>query len=183
MPVKEVALLGNPILRNSVDDEWLSRFGAAALEQTGADLRDTMRAAGGVGIAAPQIGVSGRVIALEIRPDNRYGATELMDLLLVRDPEIEVTGKETCETWEGCLSIPTLRGPVTRHQDVVLRGYEIGGSPIERELSGFAAVVAQHEVDHLDGVLFLDRMKNLELLSFEDEYLRRHRQDFRPDAS
>jgi peptide deformylase len=172
--VREVVRLGDPLLRRAVPAGWQSELDLGGLEELSIDLIATLREADGVGIAAPQIGSAARLIALEIRPGNRYGATQLLDSLVVSDPEIEIVGASTAVTWEGCLSLPGLRGPVRRSQEVVLRGSDPSGAPLERPLRGFPAVVAQHEVDHLDGVLFIDRMESLELLSFEDEFHRFH---------
>lgn len=174
MAVRDISLLGDPVLRTRVDPDWQSGLSGKALERLAVDMTDTMRAANGVGIAAPQLGESARLIAIEVRPENRYGVTDLVELMLVQDPEVEPVGTEAVETWEGCLSLPMLRGPVTRSQSIVLRGRELDGTPIEMPISGFPAVVAQHETDHVNGVLFIDRMESLELLSLEAEFRRFH---------
>lgn len=179
---REIIRLGNPILREPVGRNWREGFDDDAVATLAADMTDTMREANGVGIAAPQLGEAARLIALETREGNRYGVTELFGLTLVLDPEIEVVDSQTVVSWEGCLSLPALRGPVVRSQEIVLRGTNLEGAPLERRLSGFAAIVAQHEVDHIEGVLFIDRMANLELLSFESEFERYHRPDSEPPA-
>lgn len=174
MAIKEIARLGHPVLRQRAQPLSGQGFPPPDLPRLVADMTETMREAHGVGIAAPQIHELKRVIGLEIRPDNRYGVTDLVDLLIVVDPEIESLTSRTAVHWEGCLSIPGLRGPVMRSQDVVLRGIDPDDTPIERELHDFPAIVMQHELDHLNGTLFIDRMTDVGLLSFENEYHRFH---------
>lgn len=169
MPLRRIARLGDPVLRHRAESVKVDRE-ASAIERIAEDMVETMRDANGVGISAPQICETKRVIAIEVRPDNRYGETDLVDLRVIVNPKVEALTSRTAITWEGCLSLPGLRGPVRRAQDVVVRGLNVNGVPFEEEFRNFAAVVVQHEIDHINGVLFIDRMKDLTLLSFEDEY-------------
>jgi peptide deformylase len=172
MTLRTIVRLGDPVLRLAAEPVKIEQE-SAVVEQIAEDMVETMRDANGVGISAPQIHETKRIIAIEVRPDNRYGITDLVALRVIVNPELDVISSRKAVHWEGCLSLPGLRGPVTRHQDVIVRGLDVNGDPFEEEFRDFAAVVVQHEIDHVDGVLFIDRMENLTLLSFEDEYERR----------
>lgn len=175
MAVRKIARLGNPVLRRPAEPVEIDQQ-ASAIERIAEDMVETMREAHGVGISAPQIHEARRVIAVEIRLDNRYGVTDLVDLRVIVNPEIEIISPKTAVVWEGCLSLPGLRGPVKRAQHVIVRGVNVNGVPFEEEFVNFAATVVQHEIDHINGILFVDRMEDLTLLSFEDEY-HRHQLD------
>lgn len=139
------------------------------------DMVDTLHDYGGIGLAAPQIGESIRLAIIEIPGGpTRYGELEAMPLTAFVNPRIEVLD-ERCEGyWEGCLSVPGLRGFVERPQHVRVSYLTHEGVARELELQGFSATVFQHEFDHLDGKLFVDRMTDTRLLSFEHEYERFH---------
>ena len=123
---------------------------------------------GGIGLAAPQVGNSVRLAIIEIEAGpTRYGQLEAMPLTVFVNPEIEVLGSDSAGYWEGCLSVPGLRGLVERPQHLLVRYTTIAGSAAELELKGFGATVFQHEFDHLDGKLFVDRMTDMSFLSFE----------------
>lgn len=122
-----------------------------------ADLLVTMQAAHGVGIAAPQIGVGSRVIVVASRPNRRYPDAPQMDPVVMINPEIVAQSAEQVWGEEGCLSVPNCRGQVLRSQGVVVRFWDPQGQPQEQEWSGFIARIIQHEVDHLQGTLFVDR--------------------------
>jgi peptide deformylase len=171
MAPRQIARLGDPVLRRRAKPVSIEQE-ASTIAQLAEDMVETMREANGVGISAPQIHETKRVIAVEVRLGNRYGVTELMDLRVIVNPEVEAVSSRKAVSWEGCLSLPGLRGPVKRAQDVVVRGVDVNGVPFEEEFRNFAAVVVQHEIDHINGVLFIDRMEDLTLLSFEDEYHR-----------
>jgi len=176
---KPIARLGDPVLRNQAEPVNFEKE-ASAISQIAEDMVATMREANGVGISAPQIHETKRVVAVEVRPDNRYGVTDLVSLRVIANPEVEAISSRVAINWEGCLSLPGLRGPVKRNQDVVVRGIDVNGTSFEEEFRDFAAVVVQHEIDHIDGILFIDRMDDLTLLSFEDEY-RRHQLNREPE--
>lgn len=169
MALLKIARMGHPVLRQRavpVDDPT-----AAGVRQLAGHMVETMDDAQGIGLAAPQIYVSRRLIVFQIptdrleedEPPGPAGTTILVN------PEIEPVGEEMALGLEGCLSIPDLRGVVPRHKTIIYRGMTPDGEPIEREATGLHARVVQHEVDHLDGVLFLDRMTDLSTLSFESE--------------
>ena len=135
------------------------------------DMIDTMRAANGVGLAAPQIGLNIRLIVFEI-PASRQTASDRETPIgpqVLINPKIVQFSEEVELEWEGCLSIPGLTGAVPRHHRIVYRGYLPSGEEVEREATNFHARVVQHEIDHLDGVLFPIRMNDLSTLSFNEE--------------
>jgi len=129
---------------------------------------DTMRALSGAGIAAPQIGVSLRVVIFELSDNPRYPHIAPVPYTVLVNPLVTPLAAEQDEGWEGCLSVPGLRGLVPRHRRVRYRGFDQYGAPIDRAVEGFHARVVQHEVDHLDGILFPQRVRDLRDLGFED---------------
>ena len=143
-----------------------------AMAQLAEDMAETLKAAGGVGLAAPQIAVPLRVVLFFV-PDHR--ASDLPDdgplpPTLLINPEIEPLEPELVEGWEGCLSLPGLCGLVPRYRRIAYRGLDLAGKRIERVAAGFHARVVQHECDHLDGVLYPARMRSLASLGYAEEY-------------
>jgi len=134
-----------------------------------ADMDDTMRARNGAGIAAPQIGVSLRVVIFEVTHNPRYPQAEPVPYTVLINPVLEPLGTEREEAWEGCLSVPGMRGVVARHSRLRYRGFDVEGDVIDREVTGFHARVVQHEVDHLDGILYPMRVTDMRLFGFEEE--------------
>lgn len=134
-----------------------------------ADMEDTMRAKGGVGIAAPQIGYNKRIIMFGFDKSERYPNEKAVPFTILINPCVKVLSEELTEGWEGCLSVPGLRGLVPRYKKIEYSGYDPHGNFITRLAEGFHARLVQHEYDHIDGVLFVHRMKNLQTLGFEDE--------------
>jgi len=133
------------------------------------DMNDTMIEKGGVGIAAPQIGVNLRIVMFGFEKSERYPDAEPVPLTILINPIIEFLDDEMEDGWEGCLSVPGLRGLVPRYKNIKYRGYDENGNPIERIVSGFHARVVQHECDHLDGILYPQRIKDMTSFGFEDE--------------
>jgi peptide deformylase len=133
------------------------------------DMVDTLHHAGGIGLAAPQVNESIRLAIVEIPGGlSRYGEIPAMPLQIFVNPEIEILDGDTQAYWEGCLSIPGLRGCVERPQHIRVTSLDLEGNAVELELHGFLATVFQHEFDHLDGKLYVDRLKDSSLLVFED---------------
>jgi peptide deformylase len=132
------------------------------------DMDDTMRALSGAGIAAPQIGVSARVVIFELKDNPRYPHLAAVPYTVLVNPVITPLGEEQEEGWEGCLSVPGMRGLVPRFHRLRYRGFDAQGAPIDRTVEGFHARVVQHEVDHLDGILFPQRVRDLRNFGFED---------------
>jgi peptide deformylase len=143
-------------------------FGSSALLALLQDLRDTMEAETGAGIAAPQIGVLQRMVIFGFEKNERYPDAEPVPFTVLCNPVIEPLSDAIEEGWEGCLSVPGLRGLVPRWRDVRYRGFDQHGAPIEREVSGFHARVVQHECDHLDGILYPRRIRDLTRFGFTD---------------
>ena len=132
---------------------------------------ETMHEYDGIGLAAPQVHEGVRLVLVAIDEDRGGRADdEPVPVLALINPEIKVVGRETGEDWEGCLSLPDLRGRVRRPNEVTLAALDREANRIEMHLRGYPARVLQHEADHLDGVLFVDRMESLETLTFLEEY-------------
>ena len=140
----------------------------AELQKLIADMDDTMRALDGAGLAAPQIGVSARVVIFELADNPRYPHIAPVPHTVLVNPLLTPIGAEQDEGWEGCLSVPGMRGLVPRYRRLRYRGFDPYGTPIDRSVEGFHARVVQHEVDHLDGILFPQRVRDLRDFGFED---------------
>ena len=173
MTLLKLARMGHPVLRAraaEIEDPkapWVRRL----VE----DMLETMEDAGGTGIAAPQMHIPYRVVVFRVDGDRITdvpGDSE-QELTALIDPVVEPVGSERAYGWEGCLSVPGLRGVVPRYLNVRYRGIDLDGNAIEREVSGFHARVVQHEFDHLDGILYPQRMTDHRLLVFTEE-LQRH---------
>ncbi len=164
MAVKPVLKMGDPrLLEVSSPVDPIDTDSLAPLL---ADMWDTMAAENGAGLAAPQIGVLLRVVIFGYQTNPRYpGAPPVPETVLI-NPEIEPLGEIREEGWEGCLSVPGMRGVVPRYRDIRYRGYDQSGEIIEREASGFHARVVQHECDHLDGILYPQRIVDMTRFGF-----------------
>ena len=167
MAVQEVIKMGNPLLLARAAD--VENFGTAELNSLITDMKDTMEALNGAGLAAPQIAVSLRIVIFGISENPRYPDANTVPETVLINPEISIIGTDRDSEWEGCLSVPHMRGLVPRYTSIRYRGYDAQGNVIEREAHGFHARVVQHEVDHLDGVLYPTRIDNLKDFGFEDE--------------
>jgi len=132
------------------------------------DMDETMRAQNGAGLAAPQIGVSLRVVIFELQENPRYPHIAPVPYTVLVNPVLTPLGEEQEEGWEGCLSVPGMRGLVPRYRRLRYQGLDGQGVPIERTVEGFHARVVQHEVDHLDGILYPQRVRDLRNFGFED---------------
>jgi peptide deformylase len=141
-------------------------FGTPELDALLQDMQDTMRALDGAGLAAPQIGVGLRVVIFGFESSPRYPDAEPVPYTVLINPELAPLGDEEETGWEGCLSVPGLRGVVPRHARVRYRGFDATGQAIEREADGFHARVVQHECDHLIGRLYPTRMRDLRQLGY-----------------
>jgi peptide deformylase len=168
--IREILRMGDArLLRVS---EPVRDFGTAELRTLVADMFDTMHAANGAGLAAPQIGVPLRVVIFgyadpEMR-NPRYPDSDPVPQTILVNPELEPLPGGLEEGWEGCLSVPGLRGVVERHANLRYRGFDLDGRPIERVATGFHARVVQHECDHLDGILYPMRVKDYTRFGFTD---------------
>jgi peptide deformylase len=170
MAVRPVLKMGEPLLRQVATP--VQRFDAELVALV-ADMNDTMRALSGAGIAAPQIGVSLRVVIFEVTVNPRYPDVSPIPYTVLVNPELTALGEAEEEGWEGCLSVPGLRGLVPRFSRLRYRGFDLEGAPIDRTVAGFHARVVQHEVDHLDGILYPQRVRDLRNFGFEDALIGR----------
>lgn len=159
--------MGHPVLRAKAKALTPAEIRRPVLQQLVDDMIDTMHEYQGIGLAAPQIHESIRMFVAGIE-----GKGDELKVLPFFNPVITRVGEALVEDWEGCLSIPDIRGRVPRARDIIVRALDRNGESFELTLSGFPARVVQHEADHLDGVLFFDRMSTFESLAFLDEYSR-----------
>lgn len=168
--IRDILRMGDPrLLRVS---EPVREFDTPELRALVADMFDTMHAANGAGLAAPQIGVALRVVifgyADATARNPRYPDADPVPQTILLNPVIEPIGDDTEEGWEGCLSVPGLRGVVDRHRRLRYHGFDLQGRPIDRTVDGFHARVVQHECDHLDGILYPMRVKDYSRFGFTD---------------
>jgi peptide deformylase len=167
MSILKVARMGHPVLRQVADEVDPTTVRSPAFQKLIDDMIETMVEYDGIGLAAPQVHESVRLFVAGVE-----GTGENLKIVPFVNPVITSVGTDTADDWEGCLSIPDLRGRVTRAREIVIRALDRRGKPFEMPLKNFPARVVQHENDHLDGVLFLDRMATLETLAFLDEFQR-----------
>lgn len=161
--------MGHPVLRAKARPVEKSEIKGAAVQRLVDDMIETMVEYHGVGLAAPQVHVGLRLFVAALDGGDEDKPGEPMAIL---NPEITVVGSEVVDDWEGCLSIPDIRGKVPRPREIKVRAYDRRGDRIELRAHDFPARVIQHETDHLDGILFFDRMKSFETLAFLEEYSR-----------
>jgi peptide deformylase len=167
MSVRPILRIGHPLLLQPAQP--VGEFNTPALDALIQDMFDTMRAANGAGLAAPQIGVLLRVVIFGFEENPRYPGRPSVPRTILINPEIEPLGEVRESDWEGCLSVPGMRGWVPRFRRIRYRGRDPQGNAIEREVEGFHARVVQHECDHLDGVLYPRRIEDLTRFGFEEE--------------
>ncbi len=169
MAVRAVLRLGDPRLRQRATELDEALFGTPELLSLIEDLRDTMAARDGAGLAAPQIGVPWRVVIYGITRNPRYPEAPPIPETVLINPELTPLGEATQLGWEGCLSVPGLRGQVQRHQRLQVAWRDAGGGQHTQVVEGFHARVVQHECDHLDGLLFVDRLHDSGAFGFTHE--------------
>ena len=167
MAVKPILRIGDP--RLLAVSEPVTEFGTPSLLALIADMEDTMRSANGAGLAAPQIGVGLRLVIFGGGPTPRYPDAEVVPYTVLVNPKLKPLGGGRESDWEGCLSVPGMRGWVPRHRRLRYTGSDPWGRPIDRSVENFHARVVQHEVDHLDGVLYPTRIKDLRKFGFVEE--------------
>jgi peptide deformylase len=178
MSILKVARMGHPVLRTKARAVEPAEIATPAFQKLIDDMFETMHEYSGIGLAAPQIHESVRLFVAGLRPSKLIGAMsddDEMPLVAVINPEITPVPSEAglielVDDWEGCLSIPDIRGRVPRPKSIKVRALNREGKRVELTASGLPARVIMHETDHLDGVLFFDRMKSLDTLTFMDEY-------------
>ena len=166
MAVQKVLKMGDPLLYQRAEE--VRAFNTPDLDALIRDMFDTMAALNGAGLAAPQIGISQRVVIFEVQSNPRYPEAEAVPRTILINPVLEPIGEEMDDGWEGCLSVPGLRGLVSRCKKLRYTGFDEDGQRIDRTVSDFHARVVQHECDHLDGILYPMRLKDIRLLGFEE---------------
>lgn len=184
MAIRTVIRLGHPHLRRVAPDYPVDAIGSAEFQELIKDMRETMHETGGIGLAAPQIDVDYRIAIIEIEePSTRYGEMEPVPFRTYINPTITVLeGADTAGYWEGCLSVPGLRGFVERPQHVRVDYTDEQGQAQSLVAEGFLATVFQHEFDHLDGILYVDRITDKARFSYQEEFVEFHRDLEKVDA-
>lgn len=172
MAILKIAQMGNPVLRRPADLVPTKSIKSPILQKFIDDMIETMREYSGVGLAGPQVHESLQIVVIEAHENPRYPQTPTIPLAVLINPTVEPLTDETDEDWEGCLSIPDIRGKVPRYREVRVRAHDREGKELDFSVKDFFARVIQHEHDHLQGILFLDRMKKLDTLTYMAEYQR-----------
>ena len=172
MSILKVARMGHPVLRAKARTVDKHELRGAALQRLIDDMLETMAEYHGVGLAAPQVHEGLRLFVAALDADDDGDGDGDAEPLAIVNPEIMVVGSDVIEDWEGCLSIPDIRGRVPRAREIKVRALNRKGERIELSAHDFPARVIQHETDHLDGILFFDRMRSLGSLTFLEEYSR-----------
>ncbi len=168
--IQPICRMGNPILRKVAAEVKTETIKTDSFTRLIQDLKDSMKHYGGIGIAAPQVGISQQVCVIELNGINRYGQEINLPFTVFINPRIEVLSDEQKGYWEGCLSVPGLRGYVERPQHIRVNYLNEKAEPVQMEAQGFLATVIQHELDHLFGTLYIDRIKDPTLLSYQEEF-------------
>ncbi len=169
MAIREIIRMGHPTLRQVAQPLSVDELTSDEIRELVMDMVDTLHDAGGLGLAAPQVNRSVRLAIIEIPGGTtRYGVIPPMPLTVFVNPVIEVVDAASAGYWEGCLSIPGLRGFVERPQHIIVRAHDLAGRSFQLELKDFLATVFQHEFDHLDGRLYVDRIEDSRNLVYED---------------
>ncbi len=170
MSILKVAQMGNPILRARARALERADLKTAVVQKLIDDMIETMEEYHGIGLAAPQVHEGLRIFIAGLQDETRSEDESAIVPVPLINPEVIPTGNEMATDWEGCLSIPDIRGQVPRYKRVRVRALDREGTRVELQLADLSARVVQHENDHLDGILFFDRMKGFETLTFLDEY-------------
>ncbi len=171
MSILKVARMGHPVLREKARPLDRAEITSPAVQTLIDDMLETMGEYHGVGLAAPQVHVGLRIFVAALGSEDRGEDRDVEPVALI-NPDITPIGSEIAEDWEGCLSIPDIRGRVPRARAITVRAFDRRGARIEINAREFPARVIQHETDHLDGILFFDRMRGFDSLTFLDEYAR-----------
>ena len=178
MTIRKIAQIGHPILRQTAGQLLLEELATPEVQGFIDDLIETMRDANGAGLAANQVFRPIRICAVEVNDNPRYPYKPNVPLTILINPVIEQLGDERFDNYEGCLSVPNLRGMVSRCSRIRVTGMDRDGAPFDKRIFGLTAGTFQHEVDHLDGTLFVDRVTDPHSLCTWDEYKRHHEAAF-----
>ena len=174
----KIAQIGHPVLRQRARELTREELASEATQRFIDDLIETMRDANGAGLAAIQVHAPLRIFAVEVKDNPRYPYKPNVPLTVVVNPVIEPLTTDTFENYEGCLSVPNLRGIVDRFTRIKLTGWDRRGEEFSREIRGLTAGTFQHEADHLDGMIFIDKVKDPKTLCTWAEFDRFHKQAF-----
>jgi len=178
MAVRPIVTVGDPVLRERAREVADAELRSPDVQALIDDMIDTMRAAGGAGLAANQVGELLRIAVIEVDDNPRYPYKPPIPLTVIVNPVLEPVTAETVEINEGCLSVPDLRGTLERHLEVRVRYLDRDGVPHDEVRRGLTAGTFQHELDHLDGVLFLDRVRDPRTFTTWEQFERHHRDAF-----
>lgn len=178
MTLRKIAQIGHPVLRERARAITGEELATPAMQTFIDDLVETMRDANGAGLAATQIYAPFRIFAVEVKDNPRYPYKPPIPLTVMVNPELTPLDEETFENYEGCLSVPNLRGVVRRYVNLRVTALDRHGTPIDRVARGLEAATFQHETDHLDGILFVDRVEDSRTFSTWGEFDRYHRDAF-----
>jgi peptide deformylase len=176
--VREILHVGNPLLRDRSREISRDELATPAMQQLIDDLVDTMRDANGAGIAAPQVGELVRIATIEVTANPRYPYKPRIPLTVVVNPVVQFLDDELVDVNEGCLSVPNLRGNVMRHVNIRVRYWDRAGNEHDEVKRGLTAGTFQHELDHLDGLLFLDKVFDTTTLTTWEQFEKYHRAAF-----
>ncbi len=166
MAVIDVLKMGDPCL--AIKSKPVVDFKSDALQMKVADMIDTMRYYQGVGLAAPQIGLSEQIIVLEVADNRRYPQAQGIELDILINPAILQFSEQKEAGWEGCLSLPGMRGRITRSASITYQALNLAGEPVKQTVYGFHARIIQHEIDHLNGILYPQRLDDLAEFGFKE---------------
>ena len=167
MAIREILRMGNPILLKEA--EKVKKFDTPEIHELIKDMIETMKDAQGAGLAAPQVGESIQLVIFGVDKNERYPDAEEVPFTVLINPVITPLTQEKEDDWEGCLSVPGMRGVVPRYKTINYKGFDQYGNEINRNAEGFHARVVQHECDHLFGILYPSRIENMKLFGFHDE--------------
>ena len=167
MAIREILRMGNPILLKEA--EKVEKFDTPETHELIKDMIETMKDAEGAGLAAPQVGESIQLVIFGVDKNERYPEAEEVPFTVLINPVITPLTQDKEDDWEGCLSVPGMRGVVPRYKEINYKGFDQYGNEIDRDVEGFHARVVQHECDHLFGILYPSRIENMKLFGFHDE--------------
>ena len=167
MAIREILRMGNPILLK--ETEKVEKFDTPEIHELIKDMIETMKDAEGAGLAAPQVGESIQLVIFGVDKNERYPEAEEVPFTVLINPVITPLTQDKEDDWEGCLSVPGMRGVVPRYKEINYKGSDQYGNEIDRDVEGFHARVVQHECDHLFGILYPSRIENMKLFGFHDE--------------
>ena len=167
MAIREILRMGNPILLKEA--EKVEKFDTPEIHEFIKDMIETMKDAEGAGLAAPQVGESIQLVIFGVDKNERYPEAEEVPFTVLINPVITPLTQDKEDDWEGCLSVPGMRGVVPRYKQINYKGFDQYGNEIDRDAVGFHARVVQHECDHLLGILYPTRIENMKLFGYHDE--------------